>query len=103
MPPDVSEISSAIAYRIRMIHRETLLKKMVDSISKKEQTRYKKDFDKHVWFEPCFAADDYVFIKRPLLMAFVAEHMSFARYPRLLTSSTAPYCVISIGPEYAKD
>lgn len=64
-PPAVSEIDSSFAYTLSLIRWAALLKKAVDTNSKKAPARYTKDYDKHVPFKPGFAAGDYEFVKLP--------------------------------------
>lgn len=101
MPSDVSKIDSHIVHRLRLIHRAVLLTKTKDTNSKKAQARFKNDYHKHPRFKSRFARD-YVFVKRPLLMACVADRMAYKKYFKLLLGHTGPYQVISNTPERTK-
>lgn len=98
MPPDVSEIEPYIAYRLRLIHSVDLLGKMVDKNCKEYQAGYENNYDKYVRFASRAAADDYVFLERPPVMACAADQMPFAGYPMVLALLTWRYWLISIEP-----
>lgn len=67
---------------------------MADMNTKKPQARYKKDYEKHVRFKPCFAASDYAFVKRPKLMASAANRIACEGLIKLLMRHTGPYRAI---------
>lgn len=101
MPPDVSEIDPRHAYRLRLIHRAFLLRKIAITNSK-IQARYKMDYNKDVRFEPLFAAGDFAFVERPPLTASAADRLAFERYSKLLPRRTEPFRAISVRPEYVR-
>lgn len=96
------EIKFPLAYRLRLIDRTALLRKMVNISSKKAQTRYKEKNDEDVRLEPRFVARDYVFVERPSLLASAAYRMSYGGYSKFLSHRTGPYRVISIRLMCAK-
>lgn len=65
VPPDVSEIHGLLAYRLRLIERVVLLRRMADTNFKKAHTEKNSEYDKHVRFQSRFAARDYVLRKLP--------------------------------------
>lgn len=71
---------------------------MAGTNSKKGQVQYKKNYEKHVRFEPGFAAGDYAFAEGPQLLAFGADCIAYGRYLKLLSRHTGPYRVINVGP-----
>lgn len=56
MPPDISDIDSSLAYKLRLIHRAALKRKIADTNWKKGHVLYEKDYKIHVRSEPRFAA-----------------------------------------------
>lgn len=100
--PDVGEIGSLLAYRLHLIHRSALLRKMADANFNKAQARFKNNYDMDVRFEPRFSACDYVFVGSHPLMASAADCMAFRGYAKLLLQRMGPYQVISAGPEHSK-
>lgn len=75
---------------------------MAEKNYKKAKARWKKDYDKYVLFEPCFAASDYVFVERSLLMKSATDRIAFKGYSKLLPIRTGPYRLISVGCKYAE-
>lgn len=49
-----------------------------------------------------FAADEYVFVERPPLLAFAADRISYEGHSRVLPCHTGSYRVINIGHKHAK-
>lgn len=64
MTTDVSEIDAALTYRLRLIYRAVLLRRIAGKNTKKPQARYKRDYDKYVLLKRRFAAGDYVLVER---------------------------------------
>lgn len=56
IPPDVSKVEWPLAYRLRLIYTEVLVRNMPEPNSKKAQTGNNKGYGKHDWFERCFPA-----------------------------------------------
>lgn len=79
MSPDVDEFDAYLASGVRLKCRVSLPRKMADKNSRKPQARHKKDYDKHVQFEPCFEAGDYDFVELPPLVTSVADYMTFVK------------------------
>lgn len=77
MPADISEIDLPPSYRLYLINLAASLRKMADKDSKNAQARLKKDYDKHVLFEPRVAAGDHVFSERPPLMEFPTDRRAY--------------------------
>lgn len=57
-------IDSYLVYRLCLIHRAALLRKMADTSCKSSQALYEKEYDQHARLEPCFPASVYVFVER---------------------------------------
>lgn len=95
MPPDVCEIDSSLAYRLRPIHKTALLNRMADTNSKNGLTEYKKDYDSHVQFEPRFGAGGSILVKRPSIIASAADGMPFEGYANHLLHSMGLYLATS--------
>lgn len=66
---------------------------MANTSTKKDQTKYKVDYDKHVLFEPHVAAGDSVFVEWPVITASDADHIVRDGYTRLL-----PCCIARFRP-----
>lgn len=77
MPPIPIEIDSYLAYRLRIIHKVSILKHIVDQNSEKAQTRYNGDYDTHVQFALHFAAGENLFVGRLSLTASRADGMIY--------------------------
>lgn len=65
MPADVSDNDLPSDYTLRLVNRAALLRKIVDTNSKKAKALFKKNNDKHVRFEAGFATGGYVLVERP--------------------------------------
>lgn len=61
----------------------------MDTNSEKAQAQFKKNYDKHVRFEPRFTPGNYVFIKRPALLASAVNSITYEGDAKLLTRSAA--------------
>lgn len=96
MPSDVSEIDLSLAYRLPLIYRAALIRKIADSNCKKAQALYEKDYEDHVGFEPRFAAHATFLSNVAPLMASAEDHMTFERYYELLPCHTGPNWAISV-------
>lgn len=90
MHPDISEIDCPLAHRLHLIHRVALLRNIDDMNTKKTQARYKKDYDRHVHFEPSFAVNHYLFLENHPLMASDVDRMAFKGYSKLLPCRLKP-------------
>lgn len=99
MPPDVGNIASPLSYRLRLIYRVALFKKMANKNSKKPQAQYKKDHNKPVRFEPRFAAGDSVLVEPPTV-GIRSESQGIRGILQGFPRPTGPYRAISVGPKY---
>lgn len=91
MSPNVSEIESPLAYRLRLIHRAPLLREMADKNSKTARSQYKKNYNKHFRFEPRFATGSYVLIECLSLMVSAADQNIYRTFSKLFLSRLEPY------------
>lgn len=64
MIPQVKKIGSSFTYQLKLIRRATFPRKIAEKNSKKVQARYRNDYDKQIWSEPCSVAGDHLFIER---------------------------------------
>lgn len=89
-------------YQLCIIHQMAALGKVAYNISKKVQTLNKPSYDKHFWFELCFAAVHYLFVDRDFLKACATAQTKSKGYFKRLLLCTEPYQVINVWPENVK-
>lgn len=93
---------SHLAYRPRLIWEVGLLRKKVDTNTKKKLVRYKSDYDKHVRIKPIFTAGEHIVIKRPPLVGSTTDRMASEGLFKRLLRSTGSYGNIKDVHKYAK-
>lgn len=93
----VREIDSKLAYRLRLIDRAVLLKKIADKYAQNERAQHNRNYDKNVQFKSPFAAPNGIFVERPPLSASATDKISDKGYSKLMLLFTGPYRVISFG------
>lgn len=102
MLPDVKNIDSPLAIRIRLINRDPLLRRLVNKHWRAELHRYKLNHNKKVRLDQIYVRNDYVFVNRPRLNISAAERWEAGDYSKLTPKRHVTYHVLSVGPEYLK-